>query len=471
MSTIGEAVRSGVARLALALVSVGAGLGAAGCDTNKLLNVQDPEILTPETLNDPAALPTLYNATISDFQNAYGGSSSNNNEGYVTVSAVLTDEMTQSDTYVSRISADQRAQQPALMGNVADQAFANLQTTRQTAALAAKTIAALSDEGAKDPRIATIKALEAMAIVTLAEGFCGYVPLSERVNAVDEFGEPLSTGALLDQALARLDVAAAADGANNLVKVIRARALLDKADFNGAAAAVAAVPTTYVWQIEHSDNSPQQWNAVYSLGNNGRYTVADGEGGNGMPFRSALDPRVLWQNSGTKGFDKQTPLFYDLRYAGQDAPVALASGVEARLIEAEAALQNGQTGVWLARLNDLRAQVATLMSILVPDWATQIDETPIAARSLPPLNDPGTPAARIDLLFQERAFWLYTTGHRLGDLRRLLRAPYNRAATSVYPSGAFFKGGSYGTDVALRIPFNENQNTKFQADKCQVNQP
>lgn len=456
------------ARLALAIVSVEA---AAACDTNKLLNVDDPEILTPETLTDPGALSTLYNATISDFQNAYGGSSSGNTEGFVTVSAVFTDEMTQSDTYVSRINADQRTQQPPLMGNVGDQAFANLQTTRQTAALAAKTIAALSDKGANDPRIATIKALEGMVLVALAEGFCGYVPLSERVKGVDEFGEPLSTSALLDQALARLNVAAAADGANNLVKLVRARALLDKSDISGAAAAVAAVPTTYVWQIEHSANSSQQYNAVYTLGYNGRYTVADGEGGNGMPFRSALDPRVLWKNSGAKGFDKQTPLYYDLRYSGQDAPVALASGVEARLIEAEAALQGGQIDTWLAKLNDLRAQVATLMPVLVPDWATQIGNTPITARTLAPLTDPGTPGARIDLMFRERAFWLYTTGHRLGDLRRLLRAPYNRAAASVFPSGPFFKGGSYGTDVALQIPFNENQNTKFQPEKCLVNQP
>src|SRR5512146_1232285 len=108
MTNIGKGLRSGVARLVLALGSVGA---IAGCDTNKLLNVDDPEILTPETLSDPGALPTLYNATISDFQNSYSGSSNGNNEGYVTVSAVFTDEMTQSAPYTSRISADQRAQQ------------------------------------------------------------------------------------------------------------------------------------------------------------------------------------------------------------------------------------------------------------------------------------------------------------------------------------------------------------------------
>jgi hypothetical protein len=28
-------------------------------------------------------------------------------------------------------------------------------------------------------------------------------------------------------------------------------------------------------------------------------------------------------------------------------------------------------------------------------------------------------------LLAERAFWLYLTGHRLGDWRRMLRSPYN----------------------------------------------
>jgi len=35
--------------------------------------------------------------------------------------------------------------------------------------------------------------------------------------------------------------------------------------------------------------------------------------------------------------------------------------------------------------------------------------------------DPGTQVGREDLLFRERAFWLFATGHRLGDLRRLAR--------------------------------------------------
>src|SRR5690606_40849192 len=38
---------------------------------------------------------------------------------------------------------------------------------------------------------------------------------------------------------------------------------------------------------------------------------------------------------------------------------------------------------------------------------------------LPPLEDPGTDEARVDLLFQERAYWLFLTGRRHADMRRL----------------------------------------------------
>ena len=55
---------------------------------------------------------------------------------------------------------------------------------------------------------------------------------------------------------------------------------------------------------------------------------------------------------------------------------------------------------------------------------------------------------RIDLLFRERAFWLFGTGHRLGDLRRLVKH-YGRDAESVFPSGAYHLGGKYDTATSL----------------------
>jgi hypothetical protein len=63
-------------------------------------------------------------------------------------------------------------------------------------------------------------------------------------------------------------------------------------------------------------------------------------------------------------------------------------------------------------------------------------------------------------MFRERAFWLYGTGTRLGDLRRLVRQ-YGRNQNTVYSVGPYpFSGatgipgplGAYGTDVSLTLP-------------------
>ncbi len=123
--------------------------------------------------------------------------------------------------------------------------------------------------------------------------------------------------------------------------------------------------------------------------------------------------------------------------------MVLASGVEARLIEAENQLDTG--GPWLATLNALRA-----------------------AEGLSPLSDPGTDAARVDMLFEERARWLFGTAHRLGDLRRLVRQ-YSRDQADVFPAGSFFKGGTYGADVNFPVPFEESENPNVEPQSLCLN--
>ena len=81
--------------------------------------------------------------------------------------------------------------------------------------------------------------------------------------------------------------------------------------------------------------------------------------------------------------------------------------MDARLIEAEAALAAGDVAGWLAKLNDLRADVDDLMTARVDDYASTLGMNPEAPNTvLNPLVDPGTAAARVDLMFQERGFWL-----------------------------------------------------------------
>jgi hypothetical protein len=132
----------------------------------------------------------------------------------------------------------------------------------------------------------------------------------------------------------------------------------------------------------------------------------------------------------------------------------------------------------LAKLNALRTSAASILPVLYPDQR-QVFPTPAnGAVSLPALADPavaGTTAAeqfaaRRALLFQERALWLYSTGHRLGDLRRLVRN-YGLPQSSVFPSGPFFRGGgTFGSDVAYPVPFNEENNPSFVRAACVTTQ-
>ena len=116
-----------------------------------------------------------------------------------------------------------------------------------------------------------------------------------------------------------------------------------------------------------------------------------------------------------------------------------ADYLEAQLIIAESELQSGALGAMTQRLNDLRSTAG-----------------------LDPLANPVDQATATDLLFRERAFWLFLTGHRLGDLRRLVRQ-YGRPADSVFPSGTYFKGGiTYGPGVNLPLPVTETNNPKVQ---------
>ena len=64
------------------------------------------------------------------------------------------------------------------------------------------------------------------------------------------------------------------------------------------------------------------------------------------------------------------------------------------------------------------------------------------------------------MLFREKAFWTFSRGQRLGDLRRLVRF-YNRTPENTFPVGQFYRGGAYGADVNLPVPQDEAVNPNF----------
>jgi hypothetical protein len=445
-----------------------------GCES--LLEVQDPELANPAGLNSAEGVPILIATGLGDFQIGYGGDG-NGNDSFLTTTALFTDEFHSSDTFTTRTAMDQRVLQPPANQNESDDPFQFLQLARRSLDFAADATERFF--GADDPRLTRLRSLEGYTYVALGEAFCSHVPFSETLEsgAPGDYGTPLTTQQMFEEAVARFNTALGVDGDSELAAVGRARALLNLGRFDEAAAAVAGVATTFVYKIEHSANTTRQNNAVFALQDNGRYSVADQEGG-GLPFRSALDPRVPWTGP-IPGFDQTIQQFINLRYTSIDADVPLANGVEARLIEAEAALRRGDLVTWLGKLNELRADVFTLMAINFDDYERSrelaIEENGGGFGALAPLADPGTDAARVDLMFRERAFWLYNTGHRIGDLRRLARpllaGGYGRPVAQVFPNGSYFKGGDYGADVAFSLPQEEVNNPNFDPNACNTTQP
>jgi hypothetical protein len=135
------------------------------------------------------------------------------------------------------------------------------------------------------------------------------------------------------------------------------------------------------------------------------------------------------------GPDDVTPLYLQQKYTSFGSSTPLALGVEARLIEAEASMQVGNLAAMTVSINIVRTYYG-----------------------LPAVTAPVSAAAARELLFRERAYTLWLTSHRLGDLRRLVRY-YDYSQATVFPTGVYPKGEAiYGNDVNFPIPVDAEFN-------------
>jgi len=506
----GSVGRSVVRFLAVGLIALP--LGA--CNTDQLLDVTDPALVPPEGVGTPEAVGSLINGALRDFYIAYSGAG---DDAYIATSGDMSDELYNGDTFTTRIALDQRRNQSLALGNSTDAPYSRLHKARTSSRRAAYAVKVIT-QSATD--FARLRAIEGYTWLTFAEGWCSNVPFSTVPDsgAIDpaniHYNAPITTQAMLDSAISRFNEALASNPTDRLAQVGKARALLGKtgatqadqvAYLQQAAAVVAAIPSTSVVLIEHSPNSAGQNNPIWSLMANGRYGVSNlegaqtaggaaiapddttGIGGSGLPrvgpqrttaaaaegiaYRGLQDPRVSWRYTGGAFSSATRKELFDMNNPNAEADIPLASGVEAKLIVAEAQLAAGDVAGWLTTLNALRANPA-LITILHPQ---QIQVFPTA---MAPLADPGTATGRVALMFQERALWLFDTGHRLGDMRRLVRN-YDRllgttgvyTTTSVFPSGPYYRGGTYGTDVSFLVPQSETNNPFYVSAQCVTSTP
>jgi starch-binding outer membrane protein, SusD/RagB family len=421
---------------------------STGCD---LLDTDQPNIVEPEDVESEAGALTRRVGAISDFSFAQDGDGTLFEDGHILLSGLMSDEFMLSTTPPTEQEVDQRRVFEN-NGTVYDM-FHNLHRARAAAEAAAVALRELRAEPDADNFIGEMLSLAGFTYLYFGESFCSGVPFSHLEGDQLVFGEPQTTDETLLTAIARFDAALAEPGVlleldpesglepeiTYLAAVGKGRALLDRGrEFAAeAAAAVADVPTEFQYVTEHAESPLRLQNAIYSYGIGFLWSVSDLEGGVGLPFRTAEDPRVPFFDEESAGLDNTTPQFTLLKYPDASASVIVADGIEARLIEAEALLQSSDLGGMTAILNVLRA-----------------------TQGLDPLDPPGTEDEAVDQLFSERAFWMFATGHRLGDMRRLIRQ-YGRTADEVFPSGVYLKGGSYGDDVNIPMPQEERNNPNF----------
>jgi starch-binding outer membrane protein, SusD/RagB family len=411
-----------------------------------LLDTEQPNIVDPGTINSPEGAQSLKLGAIADFGFVKDGDGTQFDDGLILLSGLLADEFVHSTTPPSEQEIDQRS--TALINPNLSDVYANLHKARAGLENAATALRQFDPQADSTTDIAEVQALAGFTYVYFAENFCSGVPFGRVSGDSLIFGAPLTTTQTLARAVSKFDSALAQPGMAfddgsiaNLAAVGKGRALLDMDSFPQAAAAVAAVPTDFVYATEHAETPLRLQNAIWSYTNGYLWSVADSEGIVGLPYRTAADPRVPYTDFEDVGLDLITPQFSLDKYPDASAPVPVADGLEARLIEAEAQLQGGSRSAMTTTLNDLR------------DFFSDF--------GLPStLATPSSDSLAANLLFTERAFWLFATGHRLSDMRRLVRK-YTRTPDSVFPTGAYHKGGSYGTDVNLPIPIEEENNPNF----------
>ena len=450
----------------------------AGCDRVKssLLEAVDPDIIDPSNVQSAGGAVAVRNGALQRLRQATA-----DGESTWMFGGLLADEWATSSTFVQNDETDQREIQ---LNNATVQGELRALYRVRTSANQA---IALLNKYRPDPKadIGEMYFARGFAELQLASDFCNGIPLSDGAGDEIVYGTPLPVKDVFGVAVASFDTAitlssgtdAASVSISRAARVGKARALLGMGLSNAQAAAalVADIPTTYRYDVTASLTGGN--NVLWAQGASAhRYAVSDSVQGrsrnllvkNAIPFLSAGDPRVpahyriASNNKDTLvSQDGGTLVISVDSLWGQTTAVAVVHGLDARLIEAEAALQAGDAAKMMTILNTLRA---TPIQITAPSATATGTHPGWTTKAMAPLTDPGTQRARVDLLFREMAFWQFGRGFRLGNLRRLIR-DYGRApdGSDTFPVGQHYKGGTFGTDVNLPVTTDEQVgNPNFQ---------
>ena len=429
---------------------------------DSLLEPQQPQLVRTGDLQNPTGALAVYNGALSRFRTALNGGN-NNQESIWGMEALMTDEAQSADSFSQRNDADQRVTQTN--DAVVQVTYERLQQARGFARDAINALQAYAPT--EKTKIAEMYMEMGFMEMSLGQAFCNGIPLGETVNGIPNYTAPLTNADVFKTAVARFDTAltfltatdAAAAAIRNATLIAKARAQVDLGQYAQAAATVnpggTPILTNYVYLIQYTQTTQSnEWWQMYTSSK--RYSVGDSVDPSGkvrilnaIPFFSSNDPRIHTNPAKGVGLDTKTP-FTELTNWAREDPLSLVNGLDARLIEAEAQLQTKTPAGFAAMtaiLNQLRASPPKYGNLTIAPIAT-------------PLVVPTTFDEAVNQFFREKAYWQYGRGERFSDLRRLGRQ-YGRPQDQVWPSGAYFKTGNYGTNVTFPVPDSERTNPNF----------
>ena len=445
-------------RGAVAVLATAAGaLSLGGCNANKeLLSPQTPQIITPGSVNSATAADALYAGALDRWKNAMNGNGGNT-EAIWNWQALFTDELRSADTFSQRNDADQRNLQTN--DGVLTPIYNNAQQARGRARDAINALLQYDDSPTGKQHVGEMYYVMGYIEMILSESFCNGIPFGETLNGVPQYTAGITSVAGAKLASARIDTAITyltqpADfNLKNAALIVKARAQVDAGDFAGAAATVANVPDSTEYNFEYSittfDNEWWVMGPSVKRYNAGDSVSAAGIILNAIPFAQLNDPRVSVTNTNIKAEDR-TSVFWQVNNWGRDDPIPVVSGIDARLIQAEAKLQSNDIAGMMTILNALRTTPRHLGLFQIA--------------AMPALPTPPDKNTAVDVFFREKALWQFERGYRMGDLRRLVRQ-YGRTQDKVFPTGNFARNtvpsGTYGTQVAFPVPDAERSNPLF----------
>jgi hypothetical protein len=442
-----------------ALGAASALLIAGGCSTSEILDVENPQEIPIESLDDPSLLTVRLNGVIDNFNGAYVGS-------VIQYSNFITDEMITGLNWEDYARANQRI--VSYLEGPTTQIFENLSRTLRLAHGLAEHIrgwAAADPDTDFDEALATSLIYAGYSALVLAENTCQSVISPDADNPSGTVLSQLETFAAALPYLTEALTIAQANGDADLANLARtglARAHLGRGEWTDAATYAGAVTSGFEFWIDYVD-IPNGRNPLQGTANGGNFThgihpnftgVHPSFNGTGFTFRDnniiapQTDPRIQHAVSDATGHNGLTPLYKFIQglrysdYTGQtiapasaacpnctgtaassmplltdfDTDVLLADYVEAQHHYHEAlAMQGGNDAAVLAFVNARRAVG---------------NQAPVALAG----------QALITELRNQRARDLFMGGFRLPDLRRWTRFD---AGNGPFAGGSYFPTGAH----------------------------